>query len=151
MQAATQIVTEFFMVVLCLYAAPSDQGDYYIDCIGPDGYMDTFIVKRVEEGFAAYDEMDGELEEYVRISSIEGKKHVYACTYAEGKCEIINLERDIVKLDSLNFKEAKRLVVKVKDGSEIRFDKSGDVRYFAPRGRKRTYVVHGAELQKKDK
>jgi len=147
---AVKLVSELFMMVLCIFAGPFDQKDAQkkgrkeikIDLVGNRGYMDTLIVKRTEDGFTAYDEMNGKLAEIATIQPVKGKKHVYLCKDAKGKSETVDLAKSIVDFESLNLRKAKRKILRLKDDSKIRFNRSGNVIYLTPSEQKRTYVVH---------
>ena len=62
MTVAVKLVSELFMIVLCLLAGPASEKDMekeiLIDLIGARGYIDTMIAKRTDEGFVIYDEAE---------------------------------------------------------------------------------------------
>ena len=120
---AVKLVSEIFMIVLCIFAGPfsQDEGkkeirkEIRIDLVGNKGYLDTLIVKRTEEGFTVYDEMNGKLAEVVTIQPVKDKKHVYLCKDAKGKSETVDLAKSIIDFESLNLRKAKRKILKLKE------------------------------------
>ena len=144
-----KLVSELFMVVLCILAGSSGDKDLeqeiLIDVIGDRGYIDTVIVKRMDEGFAVYDEMGKELVEIGRIQPLGGKDYVYVCTDAKGKEEVVNLPQSIVDFKSMDLSKANKDVLKLKEGNEIRLSRSRDIVYLTPVLQKRTYVVHSGK------
>ena len=144
--AELKLVSELFMIVLCILAGPLDkdnmEAELLIDLIGNRGYVDTLIVKHADKGFIIYDEMNGKLSEWARIQPVEDKKHVYICTDAKGKKETVDLPQSIVDFKSMDLGKVKRDVLKLKDSYKIRIDRSAGVVYLTPMSQKRTYVVH---------
>ena len=76
------------------------------------------------------------------MQPLEGKEHVYVCTDAKGKKEVVNLPQSIVDFKSMDLSKAKKDVLKLKDGPEIRLSRSGGVVNLTDMIQKRTYVVH---------
>ena len=141
-----KLVSELFMMVLCILAGPASDKDMdkeiLIDVIGDRGYVDTMIVKRIDEGFAIYDEMNGKLVEVARIEPLEDKEHVYVCTDVKGKEGVVNLPESIVDFKSMDLSKAKKDVLKLKHGFEVHLGRSRDIVYLTSVEQKRTYVVH---------
>lgn len=140
-----KLVLEFFMIVLCILAGPFGEEDMdkelVVDLIGERGYMDTLIVRHADAGFAVYDEMNGKLVEVIRIQPVKDKKLAYVCTDMKGKKETVNIPQSIVDFKSMEIGKTKRDILKLKDGSTVRLDRSGDVVYLTPMVQKRTYAV----------
>ena len=141
-----KLASELFMIVLCILAGPLDEdnmeSELLVDLIGERGYVDTLIVKHADKGFIVYDEMNGKLVEWAKIQPVEGKKHVYICTDAKGKKEMVDLPQSIVDFKSMDLGKVKRDVLKLKDSYKIRMDRSAGVVYLTPMIQMRTYVVH---------
>ena len=144
--SVVKLVSELFMMVLCILAGPASEKDMnkeiLIDLIGERGYVDTMIVKRTDEGFTVYDEMNGKLVEVAKIQPVEDKEFVYVCTDVKGKKEVVNLPESIVDFKSMDLSKAKKDVLKLKNGLEIRLSRSHDIVYLTSVEQKRTYVVH---------
>ncbi len=149
MTVVVKLVSELFMIVLCFLAGPSGEKDMekdiLIDLIGARGYIDTMIVKRTDEGFVVYDEMNKEMVEVGRMQPLEGKEHVYVCTDAKGKKEVVDLPQSIVDFKSMDLSKAMKDVLKVKSGPQIRLSRSRDIVYLTDMERKRTYVVRAGK------
>jgi len=141
-EMVAKLVTEFFMMVLCVTSAPVDQQEIRIDVIGHQGYIDTIIVRRQEVGFTVYDEMNGKLVKFATIMPKEGAKNVFVCTSVKGKSETINLLQAIPGLKLSELRSKSRLRLKTTDGVAIAIDRSKNVVFMTPDGLKRTYVVH---------
>ncbi|MFC1713113.1 hypothetical protein ACFL6S_05565 [Candidatus Poribacteria bacterium] len=144
--AEVKLVSELFMIVLCILAGPFGEKDVeeelLIDLIGERGYVDTMIVAHTDRGYGVYDKMNEELVAVALIQPSEDKEHVYICTDAKGKKEVVDLPQSIVDFKSMDLSKAKRDVLKLKDGLEIRLSRSGDIAYLTSVEQKRTYVVH---------
>jgi hypothetical protein len=142
MEAIARIVTELFMMVLCVTSAPVDQQEVRVDVVGDRGYMDTMIVRREEVGFTVYDEMNGKLVQVGRIIPKDGAKNVFICTNHKGKSETVNLVQGIPGLTPSDLRTKDRLRLKATDGVTIAMDRSKTVVFLTPDKLKRTYVVH---------
>ena len=136
------ILTDFFMMVLCISSAPVDQQEVRIDLVGDGGYVDTMIVRREEVGVTVYDEMNGKLIEVVRIVPKDGTEYAFVCTDQEGKKETVDLARGIKDLNVPELRNKTRLRLKTTDGVNIAVDRSDDVLFVTPDRLKGTFVVH---------
>lgn len=128
MEAVVQLVSELFMIVLCIIAGPADQREVRIDVVEEQGVVASLIVRReddkpdrcldirsldtcthpdgTEKGFAVYNEGEGEKAVLLRVGTIrpvKGKKDVYICTVdAFIKGLRVGVRREMVNLpDSL--------------------------------------------------
>lgn len=141
-----RVVSEFFMIVLCILSGPAGENDMdreiLIDVIGERGYIDTMIVKRMDESLVVYGEMNFELMEVARIQPLADRDHVYVGADVMGKKGMVDLPQLIVDFKSMDLSKAKKEVLKLKDGTEIRLNRSHDVVYLTPVEQKHTYVVH---------
>lgn len=142
MEAVVRVVTEFFMMILCVTSAPVDQQEVRIDVIGDGGYVDTMVVRREKVGFTVYDEMNGKLVKLATIVPKDGAENVFVCTDQKGKSETVDLAGGIKGLNVLELRTKARLRLKTTDGRSIALDRSKDVLFLTPSALKRTYVVH---------
>ena len=142
MEMVAKVVTEFFMMVLCVTSAPVDQQEIRIDVVGDRGYVDTIIVRRQDVGFTVHDEMNGKLVKIATIRPRDGAKNVFVCTSVKGKSETINLVQAIPGMKLSELRNKSRLRLKTADGGAIAIDRSKDVVFMTPSGSKHTYVVH---------
>ncbi len=68
MQAIAELVTEVFMVLLCIVASPADRGETRIDILEERGYVDTLVVKgSKEDDWLVKEEKDGKLVPYASV------------------------------------------------------------------------------------
>lgn len=142
MQMVAKVVTEFFMMVMCVVVAPSDQQEFHIDVISENGYMDTLIVKREAAGFAVYDEAGEEQVKIGTITSMEGENSVFVFTQKNDERQIIDLKKGIPEFDSKKMKNEEHLNLKTADGDRIKVDRSGKVVYVSLGRTPETFVVH---------
>ena len=142
MEEVVRVVTEFFMMVLCVTSAPVDQQEIRIDLVGDRGYVDTMIVRREEVGFTVHDERNGKLVKFVTIVPKDGAENVFICTDHKGRSQTVDLGQGIKGLDVSKLKTAIRLRLKARDGENIAVDRSGNVCFITPGSQKQTYVVH---------
>jgi hypothetical protein len=142
MMEMVKVVTELFMMVLCVTSAPVDQQEVRIDVVGDRGYMDTMIVRREKVGFTVYDEMGGKLVKFATLLPKDGAENVFVCTDSKGKSETVDLPRAIEGLKLPKLRAKTRLRLKTTDGVSIAVDRSKDVVFITPDKLKRTYVVH---------
>jgi hypothetical protein len=142
MSAIARVVTEFFMMVLCVTSAPVDQQEVRIDVVGDRGYMDTMIVRREKVGFTVHDEMGGKLVQIGTIVPKDDAEGVFVYTDLKGKSETVDLLKAIEGLTLSDLKTKARLRVKTTDGVSIALDRSKNVIFITPNKLGRTYVIH---------
>jgi len=143
MTAVVTVMTDFFMMVLCVTSAPADQREIRIDVIGNRGYVDTLIIRREKVGFTVYDETNGKLVKFATIVPKDGAENVFVCTdQKKGKSETIDLRKGIPGLKLPELRTKSRLRLKTTDGVRITVNRSKEVIFITPYKLKRTYVVH---------
>lgn len=142
MQMTATVVTEFFMMVLCVAAAPVDQQEIRVDVVGDRGYMDTLVFRRTDTGFTVHDEMNGQWVQGATIEAKEGAKNIFVVTDQRGKSETIDLAGGIQMANLSELKTKVRIRLKTVDGINIALDRSKGVVFVTPDNLKRTYVVH---------
>ena len=142
MSAIARVVTEFFMMVLCVTSAPIDQQEVRIDVVGDRGYMDTMIVRREEVGFTVHDEMNGKLVQVGTIVPKDGAEGTFVYTDLKGKSETIDLLEGIQSLNLSDLRTKARLRLKATDGVSLSLDRSKNVIFITPNKLGRTYVIH---------
>ena len=142
MQAVVTVVSEIFMVVLCIFTAPAEQKEILIDVVTERGYSDTLIVRRTDDGFDVYDEMAGKLVKGASLRGTDRSRYIYVWTSKDGKSEVIDLGKAVVEFEKMHLAKAKATNLPLKGGGAIRFNRSGSVIYLTPPGEKRTYIVH---------
>jgi hypothetical protein len=142
MEAVARVVTEFFMMVLCVCSAPVDQQEVRIDLLGDRGYVDTMIVRREEVGFTIHGRRKRKLVKLATIVPKEGAENVFVCRDEKGNSETIDLAQGIEGLNVSELRTKDRLRLKTTDGGSIALNRSKDVLFLTPSVLKRTYVVH---------
>ena len=140
--AVVKVVTELFIMVLCVTAAPVDQQEIRVDFVSDRGYAETMIVQRAETGFNVYNEMDGSLVEVMNVVPKQGADHVFVCTDREGNKETVDLAQGIIDFSAPKLKKETRLRLKARDGVKIAINRSDDVVFITPDKLRKTYVVH---------
>jgi len=144
MSALPTVATEFLMMVLCILSAPVDQQVIRVDIIGRQGYSDTLIVQRSDQGFTVYDDMNGKLVTFATIQPQEGSKSVFVCTGPEGKKETVGLSDAAPGLNVSELRTESKVRLKTKNQVSIKVDRSGSVSFLKAQAIPRTYVVHSA-------
>ena len=142
MEAVVKIVSEFFMMVLCVTSAPVDQQEIRIDLLGSRGYVDTMIVRREEVGFTVHDEMNGKLVKFMTIVPKDGAENAFIVTDVKDDSETVDLAQGIQNLSVSKLRTEPRLRLKATDGESIAVDRSGNVTFITSGQQKQTYVVH---------
>ncbi len=142
MSAIARVVTEFFMMVLCVTSAPVDQQEVRIDVVGDRGYMDTMIVRREKVGFTVHDEMNGKRVQIGTCVPKDGAEGVFVYTDLKGKSETVDLLKGIEALTLSDLRTKPRLRLKTIDGMSIALDRSKNLTFITPIRVGRTYVIH---------
>ena len=151
MEAVARVFTEGVLMVLSVLAGPQSPR-FLIDAIGPNGYMDTMIVRGTDSGFELYDEMNGELRKYMTITASGQKPHVYTVVTHRGDVEeTVEPNAVIPDFDLAKWRRSRRLELEAVDGSRIRLNRSGRMVYLTPQGRGRTFAIHGYEAPEASK
>ena len=142
MEAIARVVTEMFMMVLCVTSAPVDQQEIRISVVEDRGYSDTMIVRREKVGFTVHDDMNGKLVKFMTIVPKDGAENAFVCTDHKGKSQTVDLTQGIEKLNVQKLRTKARLRLKATDGVSIAVDRSNSVTFITPDKLKQTYVVH---------
>ena len=142
MEAVVRLVTEFFMISLCIASASIDQKEIRVDVVEDRGYMDTIIVRREKIGYTVHDEMDGKLVHSATILPKACPEDIYVYSDLKGKSETINLQQVIRELELPELRTKHQLRLESIDGVKIAVDRSKDVAFISHDKMNRTYVVH---------
>ncbi len=142
MSEIVRVVTELFMMVLCVTSTPVDQQETRIDIVGDRGYVNTMIVQREEAGFTVHDERNGKLNLLMTIVPKNGEENVFICTDNQGESQTVDLGQGIKGLDLHKLRSGSRLRLETIDGDTIAVDRSGEVSYIKLDKAELTYVVH---------
>jgi len=142
MQLIARVITDFFMMVLCVVFAPVDQQEFRIDLVRDRGYADTMIVRREDGGFGIYANKKGELAKHATITPKEGEAGVFIVTDAKGQSETVDLAQGIKDFDLEQLGARERLQLKTLDGDGITVQRSGKVTYITVDKSGDTFVLH---------
>lgn len=141
MAPAAKLVTDLFMMVLCIYVMPPDKEDLRIDLINADGYVDTMIVRRADDGFIIYDGIPGETDEVVPVRPLP-EEGTFQSLRPDGKETVIRLPDVLDDLAKLKSPTVTHMDLQAKDGTEIKYRQSGGVAYLTIVQAQRTYAAH---------
>lgn len=142
MMAVVKLVSEIFMLVLCIFMGPAEQKQVRIDLIAENGYMDTLIVRRVEGEIHVLDEVDGKRKRVGTIRLDAEQPYVYHCEMRGKEQEKVDLGDAIPDIKELEPVKIKQKILKLKDGARIQMSRSGKVLYLTVKGEDRTYAIH---------
>ena len=143
MATAAKALSEAFLLVLAAVLAPESRNEFRIDLLARDGYADTMIVRRVEQGFEVHDEMNGKLRKYMTIQQSADDPGMFVVTnHARNREERVDLGKAFEKFDVAKLRTAERMVLKLKEGGEIRLDRSGGILYLTSRQARFSHAVH---------
>ena len=142
MNFVTELLTDLFIIMLCVTSAPADQQEIRIDVVGNQGYMDTLLIRREKVGFTVHDEMNGKWVKFVTILPKDGVDNVFISTDHKGRSETIDILQGIPSLKLSDLKTKNRLRLKTKNGEKIAVDRSKEITFITPEKLKRTYIVH---------
>ena len=149
MQAIAKIVTEAFLMVLAALATPDTLKEFRIDAIDENGYMDTMIVHRTDDGFILYDEMNNELKEFMTIKVSKDNPQEYNVVAFGDKKETVNFDKSIKQFSLEKLRKENQLTLEIIDGTKIKINRSGSMVYLTQSQQKRTYAVQCFEQTKK--
>ena len=142
MNAIGQIITEFFIMVLCATASPVDQQEIRLDRLSLNGSLQTMVIQREETGFTIYEEGKEKLHKIGSILPKKGGKNAFICELTSGKKETIDLGSGIKEFNIEDLRSKKRLRLKTSGGASITVERSGKVTYFKFEGKKGTFITH---------
>ena len=144
MSAIPMAVTEFFMMALCILSAPVEEQVIRVDVVGREGFIDTLIVQRSDEGFTVYDDMNGKLVKFAVVQPQEGSKGVSLCTDLKGRQEVVDLSDAVAGLNVSERRAESKVRLKTTDQVSIKVDRNGSVSFLKAEPMNHTYVVHSA-------
>ncbi len=149
MQMVAKVVTEAFLMVLSVLAAPQSLNDFRIDAIGRDGYMGTMIVKRTDDGFTLYSEENKELVQFMTVKVSKDDPNEFNIVAFGDKKETVNFNKSIQQFSLDKLRKENQLTMDIIDGSKIKMNRSGSIVYLTYSQTNRTSVVQCYEQPKK--
>ena len=139
MQAIAKIVSELFMLVLSVVAAPSDLKEFRLDVIQHSGRVETMIVRRTDAGFVL---LDDKAVEKGAIRPVAGKPATYSLQLAGAPAQTFDFAAGIQGFSVADLQKAQTLDLKASDGVVIHVQRSGSAVYLTPERGRTTYACH---------
>ena len=142
MQAIAKIVSELFMLVLSVIAAPTDLKEFRLDVIQQSGRVETMVVQRVGAGFALLEQRGDTLVERGSIRPVPGKDAAFALKLGDGPEQVFDFAAAFQGFSLDGLRKAQTLDLKAADGVAIHVQRSGHVVYLTPERGRVTYACH---------
>jgi hypothetical protein len=142
MVAITKIVSELFMLVLSVLAAPADLKEFRLDLIQQSGRVETMIVRRTENGFTLLEQQGDKLMERGAIRPVAGKPSTYTLKLGDAPEQTFDFAAGIPGFSMAGLQKAQTLELKASDGEVIRVQRSGAAVYLTPARGRITYACH---------
>ena len=142
MTPVAEIVSDLFMIVLSILAAPSDMKEFRLDLIQHSGQVETVLVKRTDTGFSWYEQKGEQLVERGTIRPAAGKKDVYLLKLDNAPEQTLDFPASLKDFSLEGLRKATRLDLKATDGVVIRVRRSGGAVYLTPQNGRATYACH---------
>ena len=142
MTSIANIVSDLFMIVLSILAAPSDMKEFRLDLIQHSGQVESVLVKRTDTGFIWYDQMGEKLIERGTIRPAVGKKDVYLLKLDNAPEQTLDFPASLKDFSLDGLRKATRLDLKATDGVVIYVRRSGGAVYLTPQSSRTTYACH---------
>ena len=139
MQAIAKLVSELFMLVLSVVAAPSDLKEFRLDVIQHSGRVETMIVRRTDAGFML---LDDKAVEKGTIRPVAGKPATYSLQLGEAPEQTFDFAAGIRVFSVVGLQKAQTLDLKASDGVVIHVQRSGSAVYLTPERGRTTYACH---------
>ena len=142
MMMVAKVVSEFFMMVLAMLAAPADLKEFRVDMIDHSGRVETMIVRRAGEGFTLLEQQGDKTIERGTVRPVTGKPGSYEFKMGDGDSQTVDFAASLPGFDLEKIRKAQSLELKASDGEAIRLQRSGNVVYLTPAKGRLTYAAH---------
>jgi ATP-dependent Clp protease adapter protein ClpS len=142
MTAVAKIVSELFMLVLSVIAAPSDLKEFQVDLIQHSGRVETMIVRRTDVGFSLLEQQGDRLIEKGSIRPVAGKPSAFTLTLGDVPEQTYDFAAGIQGFTVEGLQKAQTLDLKAGDGVVIHVHRSGTAVYLTPERGRMTYACH---------
>ena len=142
MTLVAKIVSEIFMLVLAVIAAPNELKEFRLDLIQHSGRVETVVVRRTGDGFTLLEPQGDQLVAKGTIRPVAGKPAGYAIKLGDAAEQTVDIAAGIpgFSLDALQ--KAQSLELKANDGVSIHVQRSGTAVYLTPDKGRVTYACH---------
>ena len=142
MSEVAKIVSELFMLVLSVVAAPSDLKEFRLDVIEHSGRVETMIVHRTDTGFALLEQRGDKLVERGTIRLVAGKPATYSLVLDRAPEQTFDFAAGIRDFSVDGLQKAQTLDLRAGDGVVIHLHRSGSAVYLTPERARMTYACH---------
>ena len=142
MQAIAKIVSELFMLVLSVIAAPSDLKEFRVDLIQQAGRVETMIVRRTDTGFVLLEQQGDKVVERGTIRPVVGKPATYSLKLGDVPEQTFDFAAGIQGFTVEGLQKSQTLDLKAGDGVVIHVHRSGSAVYLTPERGRMTYACH---------
>ncbi len=142
MKTAAEIVSELFMLVLAVIAAPSDLKEFRLDLIQQTGRVETMIVHRTDAGFTLLEQQGDLLVARGSIRPVAGKPSAFTLTLGNMPEQTFDFAAGIQGFTVEALQKADALDLKAGDGATIHVHRSGAAVYLTPDRGRITYACH---------
>jgi ATP-dependent Clp protease adapter protein ClpS len=142
MSEAVKIVSELFLLVLSVIAAPSDLKEFRVDQIQTGGRVETIIVRRDDVGFTLLEQQADRQVERGSIRPVAGKPSAFTLKLENGPEQTFDFAAGIQGFTVDALQKAQTLDLKAGDGVTIHVHRSGKAVYLTPSRGRITYSCH---------
>ncbi len=138
------MLNQFFILVLSIGLQPDTVQSWRADIITEEGYSDSVVVKRADNGFKVFEVTEeGKEKEVAMIYPVNGKASTFACRpLGEGEEKTVDLASSIKEFNVDKLRDGNKLAIELADGTEVHINRSGAVTYINAPKRKRLFVIH---------
>ena len=142
MTPVAKVVSDLFMMVLSILAAPSDMKEFRLDLIQQSGQVETVLVRRTDAGFSWYEQRGEQWIERGTIRPSADKKDVYLLKLDNAPEQTFDFPASLKDFSLEDLRKATRLDLKATDGVVIYLRRSGGAVYLTPQNGRTTYACH---------
>jgi hypothetical protein len=142
MQEIAKILSEMFMMVLSILAAPEDLKEFRLDLIQHSGRVETIVVRRTDAGFNLHQEREGKLVESGTLRPLTGKKDAYVLKLGDAPEQAFELGASLKDFTLEGLRKATKLDLQASDGGVVHVARSGGAVYLTPEKGRSTYACH---------
>ncbi len=144
MSPLAKIVSEIFMLILSVIAAPPELKEFRLDAVQHSGRLETMMVQRTDDGFRLFEQREPQTTRSERgtIRPVAGKPATYALKLGDGPEQTIDFTDALPGFGIAKLRDAQSLDLKAKDGVAIHIQRSGTAVYLTAERDRVTYVCH---------
>lgn len=136
MTSIPEAFSVFAFIMLGLFCAPEDALEFHISLLDKDGYSDSMIARKIENGFAIYDRKGDDVRKIATVRR-DGRDGL---TYGWEENGESRESCDFSSINDLSLREGHPEEISFQ-GQTVRLTKVGEAVFVDPTA-KRTLVVH---------